>query len=155
MFQFLAHLLQQFILSLEGNTSLFPGGMILHLYTNNQTPTQSSALGDFTALTNVEVPGYVPGAPTWLGTPYRNQDASWVDYQTVVDFVATGAPPSPQTVYGWYLTDSAGATLVAAGLLAVPFTFTETGDGFGLQGEMKVNQETSSDYGVTLNYLQQ
>jgi hypothetical protein len=155
MWQFLAAALGQIILALENSTALFPAGFKLHLYTNNVTPTQASLLADFTELTNVEVPGYAAASPAWNGTPYRNQDGSWVDYQSVADFVASAVPPSPQVVFGWFVTDSAATVLVAAGLLAQPFTYAQAGDGFGLEGQMKVVQESSSDYGVNLTYEQQ
>lgn len=43
-------------------------------------------------------------------------------------FVCTVAPGAPETIFGFALTDSAGAVLLGAELLPVPITITLAGD---------------------------
>jgi hypothetical protein len=43
-------------------------------------------------------------------------------------FVCTGAPALPETIYGYALTDSAGAVLLGAALLITPITIRNVGD---------------------------
>ena len=147
-------MIKAFLLAIEGSTTLFPSGFLLKLYTNNITPSGTNVVGDFTQLTNVEVPGYVAGAPTWNATPQRNQDNSWSDSMSDILFAATSTPPSPQVVYGWLLTDSGGTTLLGAGLLDVPFTFQDNGDGFQLEGSINCNQTSDDQVTTTLEMIQ-
>jgi len=133
--------LQEIILALELDTTLFPGGFDLRLYTNDFTPTRASVLADFTELTAVEVPGYAPTNPTWNGTPFRKPDGSWEDWTDQNAFIAAGGPPpAPITVYGWFLADAGGTALAASGRFAAPFVFQADGDGFSLKARLNVNQ---------------
>jgi hypothetical protein len=118
----------------------------LHLYVNNLTPNKTNVLADFTELTNVEVPGYAAKSANWFaGVPFRRQDGAWEDPSSLVDpsFVATGPPPSPQVVYGFFATDSTDAILLGSGKFAVPFTFVSTGDGFVLDADPALLQDTT------------
>lgn len=146
-------LVEEIILALEADTTLFPAGMLLRLYTNNLTPTKSSVIGDFTQLTNVQVPGYAAVAIAWDGTPVRNQDGAWVDYGTDALFSATGAPPAPQIVYGWYMTDAANTVLVGSGRFATAFTYVQTGDGLRLEPVLQANQTTGTVVELTTDML--
>jgi len=132
------------LLDIEGDAVNFPAGALISLYTNNLTPTRTNVLADFTELTNVEVPGYAGVAIAWNGTPVRNQDASWSDEAAQAIFQATGAPPAPQIVYGWFLQNAGKTVLLASGLFAVPFTFVQTGDGFFLTPRLD-NAQTNGD----------
>lgn len=144
---------KEIILAIEGDTTIFPAGMTLRIYTNDLTPTRNSVVGDFTQLTNVEVPGYVATTPTWDGTPIRTPLGEWEDYGSDSMFAATGSPPSPQICYGWYLTDAGNTALVAAGRFAVPFTFVATGDGFRLEPVMRVSQDSGNTVSVLTDML--
>jgi len=42
-------------------------------------------------------------------------------------FICTVTPGSPETIYGFILTDNAGATLLASALLPAPVTISEIG----------------------------
>jgi len=133
--------LQEMILALEVDATLFPAGMTLRLYTNDLTPTRTTVKADLTELTNVEVPGYAATTPAWAGAPLRKQDGSWEDWTDQNAFVAAGGPPpAPQIVYGWFLANAAGTVLAAAGRLASPFTFVQDGDGLSLKARINVNQ---------------
>lgn len=142
------------ILSIEADPTLFPAGGLLRLYTNNFSPTPQNVLADFTQLTNVEVPGYAAAIQPWDGTPYRNVDGSWSDNGADVLFAATGPPPIPIVVYGWYTTNGAGTVLTGSGLLALPFTFRQTGDGFSLESLIKLQQTGGNQLALTLDQVQ-
>lgn len=43
-------------------------------------------------------------------------------------FVCTAAPVSPETIWGYGLTDNAGAVLIGTALLPTPLTITNVGD---------------------------
>lgn len=129
----------------------------IHLFVNNITPTKTTILANFTELTNVEVPGYVAKSSNWFaGVPYRKMDGSWSDPNSLVDpsFVATGPPPAPQIVYGFFITDSTDAILLGSGLFLVPFTFVSTGDGFSLEGEPNLLQSDGNTLTLALQDLE-
>jgi len=44
-------------------------------------------------------------------------------------WTCTADPSSPETIYGYYLTDNAGAVLLGAGRLATPVTISASGQG--------------------------
>lgn len=156
MYQLPDLLQKEIVLAVEGDTTLFPAGWKVRLYTNNFTPVKGSAVGDFTELTNVEVPGYVAVAGAWQGTPVRKADGSWEDGGTgPLNFAASAPPPSPQIVYGWFATDSTGATLIGGGRFDTPFTFTTTGDGMNLEQVIRVLQSSGTDYTLTLDMEQE
>lgn len=129
----------------------------VHLYTNNLTPTKNNILADYTELTNIEVPGYAAKSANWFaGVPFRRLDGSWEDPSSLVDpsFVATGPPPAPQVVYGFFITDSTDAILLGSGLFATPFTFVSTGDGFTLPGNPSLIQSDGNTLILSLQDLQ-
>lgn len=119
------------------------GALKVHLYGNNLTPTRTSVLGDFTEVTNVEVPGYVAAdANYFAGVPFRQPTGGWEGPDSLADpsFVATGAPPVPKVVYGFFVTDTTNAILLGSGVFNSPFTFTLSGDGFTLTGNPVLTQ---------------
>jgi len=133
--------LQEIILALEADVTLYPAGMTLHLFTNDFTPTRASVMADFTELTNVEVPGYAATTPTWAGSPIRKNDGSWEDWTDQNQFLAAGGPPpTPVTVFGWYLANAGNTVVASSGRFDTPFTFTDDGDGFSLKARLNVNQ---------------
>lgn len=144
--------LSEIIAALEGDTTLFPVGMTLRLYTNDLTPNRATVLADLTQLTNVQVPGYAATTPAWAGTPLRKQDGSWEDLTDLNSFIAAGGPPpAPQIVYGWYITDAGNTTLAASGRFAAPFVFVNDGDGLTLEGRLNVDQTSGTEVTVTLD----
>jgi len=148
-------MLKDIVLAIEGSTNLFPAGWVVRLFTNNITPQRNSVVGDFTELTNVQVPGYAAVAPTWAGTPIRQADLSWQDDTGDAIFQATGAPPAPIVVYGWFATNAAGTVLLGAGLLNLPYTFTSIGDGVRLEGSINVNQPTGDNVDLVMDFVQE
>ena len=138
--------LSEILIAIEGDTNIFPAGFVMRLFTNDFTPDNQSVIGDFTELTNVEVPGYAAVAIVWDGTPIRSQLGQWDDFATDAPFAMTGAPPGDQAVYGWYMTDAANTALVASGRLAAPFTFHAVGDGLRLEPRLSIIEQTGTDY---------
>lgn len=129
----------------------------IHLFTNDLTPTKTNALGDFTEATNVEVPGYAAASANWFaGTPFRQSLGAWECPSSLPDpaFRASGSPPSPQIVYGWYATDSTDAILLDSGRFNVPFTFTLSGDGFALPGNPTLQQTDQLTISLVMPDLQ-
>jgi hypothetical protein len=125
----------------------------VHLYTNNVTPTKSTLLADLTELTNVQVPGYSPKSANWFaGVPHRNANGSWEIPNSLADpaFIATGLPPIPIVVYGYFFTDSTDAILLGSGKFTSPFTFALTGDGFDLPTNPMLLQTDGLSLSVTL-----
>lgn len=124
-----------------------------HLYSNDLTPSKTNVIADFTEVTNVQVPGYAAKSINWFaGTPYREQTGAWVGPNSLADpaFVATGAPPSPQIVYGYFLTDSTDAILLGSGQFTTPFTFFAVGDGFRLSSDPQLIQSDTGTLTLTL-----
>lgn len=143
---------QEVILALEADTTIFPAGYLLKLYTDNSTPDKGTVVGDLTELTNVQVPGYAPIAPSWNGTPIRKGDGSWEDLGSISTFIAAGGPPpAPQIVYGWFMTDAAGTTLIGAGRFDAPFTFVSDGDGISLEPVINFLQVDGTNYTLHLD----
>jgi hypothetical protein len=152
MYQLPDSLIRELILAAELDANLFPAGWLVHLYTNNLTPDKNTVLGDFTELTNVEVPGYAAVAGGWVGNPIRKPDGSWEDQGVgPLPFAASGPPPIPINAYGWYATNGAGTVLLASGIFAVPFGFNSAGDGFTLEQVIRCIQANGTDYTLTLD----
>jgi len=101
------------------------------LVTSNTPPVETLVIGDLTLAT------FTGSAPK--GGAVGDQQAG-IDPSTgeqVITILApvggyrwecTVAPGAPETVYGYALTDSTGATLLAYGQLATPVVITDVGD---------------------------
>jgi hypothetical protein len=98
----------------------------LHLFKNDFTPGFDSVVGDFTEAT---FPGYaeiddVSGplsgtdAETGLLTVTWADGSSWLAGTIVAD----------ETIYGWYITNTAGSSCLAAGRFDTPVLINSTGD---------------------------
>lgn len=75
-----------------------------HLYVNNFTPNPSNVLTDYTEEDNVNFPGYAPITLTPVGTPYINAGGDTQSVWSDPLFQPTAVPPSPQTIYGYFVT---------------------------------------------------
>jgi hypothetical protein len=129
----------------------------IHLFKNNFTPTKNSILADFTELTNVDVPGYAASPANWFaGVPHRLPTGAWEAPDSLADpsFVATGPPPAPIVVYGFFATDSTDAILLGSGDFTTPYTFQKTGDGFVLEALPLLIQSDGVTLTVTLPDMQ-
>lgn len=95
----------------------------LRLFSNNYTPINSTTEA---AVTEVSGGGYAAIALTaasWATTPGSPTSSAYPE-QT---FTFTGATDAPGTIYGYYVTNAAGA-LVFAERLAASFTPASNGD---------------------------
>lgn len=95
----------------------------VHLFVNPAVPSPQSVLGDFT---EAAYTGYVALAGT-TGTQTTYIDPLTQDRTILIDpplggwyFPCTVTPGAPVTVYGYYVTDNAGAVLIGSGLLLTP-----------------------------------
>lgn len=156
MYQLPDVLIKELIVASEADATLFPAGWLVRLYSNNLVPSKSNVIGDFTELTNVQVPGYAPVAGAWAGLPIRKNDGSWEDQGAApLHFGATGPPPVPQVAFGWFATNAAGTVLIGSGRFTNPFTFTSTGDGFNLEQVMNALQLDGTHYQHTFDLEQE
>ena len=108
------------------STSLLSAG-VLHLYSNNYSPSDSTVIGD---LTEATFPGYAGNALTgasWNAVTVTSHIAS--TQLTAASTFRRGTGGSPQTIYGAYITDSTNTYLLAAWEFASgPYTLTNPGD---------------------------
>jgi hypothetical protein len=107
----------------------------VHLSQANFTPGPALIVGSFT---EANFSGYAALSPTPgsqnvfidPATGLRTVElkaplGGWV-------FITTGVANLPQTIYGFYVTDNAGAVLYASQLLATPIPLTVSGQGIVL-----------------------
>jgi hypothetical protein len=105
----------------------------LKLYTNNITPGQTDTVATYTEMGAVQ--GYAAKslataswaagvAGTGTGTSLSNKASISYAQQT---FTADGTGGA-QTVYGYFITDNAGATLICAEKFGSPQTYSTSGD---------------------------
>jgi hypothetical protein len=151
MFQIPDLSIREIILAVEGDTTIFPAGTVVRLYSNDYTPTKADSVSSYTEVTNVEVPGYAPLALAFNGTPVRQPTGTWEDLGSApLTFQATGTPPAPQIAYGWFATNAGKTIWVGAGRFAAPFTFEATGDGFSLLPQIQASQLDGNNYNLFL-----
>jgi hypothetical protein len=106
-------------------------GNKIALYTTNVSPSENSVLADFTLATftgstpKVATPGtqpagYVPGT----GDSRINISPPVGGFR----FECTGAPTPSQTIYGFIMTDNAGAVYLAGQRFTNPIVIVNVGD---------------------------
>lgn len=130
-----------FVLSNEGEKLLLDaatgkvaaGDLKLKLYTNDYTPAHDDVVGDYTEMGSVQNYTEKTLAPaswnaatagTGSGTANANKATATYGQQT---FTADGTGGS-QTVYGYFITDDAGTTLLGAEKFATAKTYANNGD---------------------------
>lgn len=101
-------------------------GAKLKAFQNPITPTPAIVLGD---LTECNFTGYSASAAVTWGTVLNNPDGTVSAPGGGIEFAASGSAVS-NTVYGVYLVDGAGTTLLAVWLLPQPIGIAIAGDGF-------------------------
>ena len=84
---------------------------VYHLYQNDYTPTETSALADFT---EANFTGY--SAQTVAATAWNNSvtDGSGTTCADAPDISWTNTGTTSQNIYGYYVTDTANTTLLWA-----------------------------------------
>jgi len=107
----------------------------IHLAKNAFTESPSRVLGDFT---EADFDGYAalakdPAAPTVVTDPATgDQIITLPDPAGGWAFATTGVTNLPQTIYGYYLTDSTGAVLYGCKRFADAVVLTGNGQGFSI-----------------------
>lgn len=86
-------------------------GAKMELYQNDYTPTPATVLGDLTVATYT---GYAGKTVTWSGITVGSDSQHEVIGTVAAAFRPTGTTITNQ-IFGWYLTNTAGSTLFAAG----------------------------------------
>lgn len=95
----------------------------IHLFTAGPTLTPNMTLGDFTEAVSV---GLTAKTVTW-GTPFVGGGGlPEVDTQLLIYIVTT---ITPETILGWYMTDSGGTAVKAADYFASPVPLSADGQG--------------------------
>jgi len=97
-------------------------GAKVRLFTNDYIPSPTSVLADFDEAT---FGGYTAADASW-GPVHYNEDGGAGASGGAPEWVTSGAGPD-ETVYGWFLTNAAGTTLLGARRLAVAQPATGTG----------------------------
>lgn len=103
-------------------------GAKIALYTNNISPSKNRVLADFTiadwgGLTNLK-------ALTW-GAPFANDSQQAEVRAGLTTWLTLTTPVTEVIVYGYVVTDTAGAVLLMAEKFATPYTFNRAGQAFG------------------------
>ena len=128
---------KQIAILLAGDTTTLAaaGGLVVHLAKQAFTPSTTL---DPTTLVSADFDGYTALLPTpgpqieyWdpvsgLYTVEIKEPAGGWHYQ------CTGPGNLPQTIYGWFVTDSTNTKLYGSGLLDTPVPMTGAGQGLNL-----------------------
>jgi hypothetical protein len=110
--------------------------LTLRLFVNQLNFSNTTALTD---LTEATFTGYTAAAAQVFGTPYIAPDGNPHLTAPSTQFTA-GALTTPETVYGYYLTNAAGTSLVAGGTLAIPVPITKQYDGLTIEPDYAFGQ---------------
>lgn len=95
----------------------------LHLFKNDIVPNPDTELAD---LTPCDFSGYAAQTVTWSDA-FRDADGTPISSGGEKLFIQTGA--TGNDVYGFYLTDSGGTTLLRSGRFAdAPYPLVDAGD---------------------------
>ncbi len=99
-------------------------GALVHLYKNNFTPVAAMLLGSFT---ECDFTGYAASSAVVWNTPGFLPSGAAVVTGDNKQFVVGTTPTVLNTVYGYYLTDGAGTTLLFARLFNAPIVLSAAG----------------------------
>jgi hypothetical protein len=105
-----------------GTLQSWLNGLTLHLYQNNKVPAVGDTLSAYTECT---FDGYAAQAVATWGAPTLDANNNDQYSATDVTFNMTGSV-TPNTVYGYYLTDGSG-NLVLAENNGAPFSMAASG----------------------------
>lgn len=106
-------------------------GAKLHLYKTQLALSPTMVIGDFTAA-ECDFTGYAASATLVWGTAFINPSGIPTIDAASVNFVGGSPFTVANTVYGWYLTDGAGTTLIAARQFDQPINVSAAGVGFSV-----------------------
>lgn len=143
-----------FVISNEGEKVLLEaavgktaaGALKLRLYTNNYTPTHTDTVASYTEMGAVQ--GYslkTLATASWnagvagTGTGTATGNHASIDYAQQT-FTADGTGGA-QTVYGYFITDSAGTTLIGGEKFATAKTYSLAGDAIKITPKFLLSTE--------------
>jgi len=107
------------------------------LFKNNYTPVDSSVLADFTAAT---FSGYAPVTFTGLGTPATVSGRAVSTNSVAATWTKSGA--TGNDIYGYYVTDAAGTSLLWAERGgAAPYSMNVNGEGLSITPTLSLATE--------------
>lgn len=95
------------LLGITDHLNRWTGGgntVVVHLFKNNLVPTPANVLADYTEVLTADFPGYAAIAITPSGTPFINGAGNGEQVFTDPVFQPTADPPTPLTVYGYFVT---------------------------------------------------
>lgn len=111
------------ILAVAGLT--MPSTGLLHLFTSPAINGPGLVLADFTEATFTGYTSTGIGASVLPGMDVLGNGVAKQGVSSVFECTGTAVP---NTVFGWYITDSAGTTLLEYGFFDGPLTFAVPGD---------------------------
>jgi hypothetical protein len=104
----------------------YPATSKVHLYQNNMQPGPQNVISDFTEATYDDYTAIALGTFT---TPFIGPDGNAISVAPGISFVDGGTTTS-NTIYGFFLTNSAGSTLLLSGKFDQAILMNNTGIGF-------------------------
>lgn len=103
----------------------------IHLFANNATPAESSVLADFTPATfagSAAIAGVAGAQPEGYNPTTDASEILIAPPAGGYKWICATDPASPEDIYGFYLTDNAGAVLLGAERFAdAPRTISSAG----------------------------
>ena len=118
----------------------------VHLAINNFTPSLDLVLADLTPATFTGSAAKDVGTgtqPTYYDVATGKYTIRLLEPVGGWNWVCTVDPAAPETVYGVYVTDNAGTTLLGAQLLEEPVVIDAAGQGVGI-GDLLLAFDTAS-----------
>lgn len=112
------------ILDAQAAATALLDGAKLHVFKNDYTPSPSSVLADFE---EADFTGYAAVTLDDWGEAFLQADGSGVMVHSSIQFTPSGTAID-NTVYGWYITDTAGTGYIAAGLFEEPVSLASNDD---------------------------
>jgi hypothetical protein len=120
--------------------------MNLHLANANFTPSLDLAVGSLSEATFVGSTKIACGTgaqPVYYDVLTGNRVVEILEPAGGFRWTCTTSPGSPETIYGYYLTDHTDAVLYGSALLSAPVTISAAGQGLDI-GSIKLAWSTNS-----------
>jgi hypothetical protein len=123
-------------------------GLTIHLVQNQLLLTPQTT---WAQLTEANYSGYAAQASLAWGNPILQGDGTYTILSGLTTWTASAASNFiGNTVWGWAITDAAGANLMLAEMFQSPVPFVNPGDGFGLVVEFNVLPLNPNSFGTVL-----
>lgn len=113
----------------------------LKLFATNVTPADTNTTGTYTEAAGGGYAAITLTRGSWTVTTGNDPSDAIYAEQT---FTFTGALTTNATIYGYYITDNAGTTLLGAELLPTPYTPASNGDILKITPKVVLSKGTPS-----------